>query len=273
MAAAAGAAVALAAALERLDAATDLARANERGALLAPRGGRRFTAPVGPGRHAVVGVGAACVALLIASTTVALVVGGVAAGGSMVRTRRAASARTRACEAATPALARVLADALRGGDSIRAALLGAAHDRSIPLALRTLVAAEARALSAGAALRPVLESMAGAGGSSLRLLCGTVALHVEAGGRLSTELERLAAAADDARRVEQDRLASTAQARATVRVVGALPLLALAGAQLVSPSFLAQVASEPIALALLVLGLVLEVVAFLAARAIVGPVR
>lgn len=271
--AAAGAAVALAAALEQLDAAVAADGSPRTASVGVARGLPRVAKHGGAARHLVVGVVAACLAMLVGSPVFGAMAGMVAAGASVARVRRAAQGQARACDAATPALARVLADALRGGTSIRSALIGAADDRSVPEALRRAVAAEAHVLAVGGALVPVVASLADRGGASLRLLCGTIALHVESGGRLSTELERLATSADEARRVEQDRLAATAQARATVRVVGALPLLALGGAQLASPGFLGQVASNPIALALLLLGLVLEVVAFMAARAIVGPVR
>lgn len=271
--AAAGAAVALAAALEQLDTAVAVDGSTQAASVGIPRRLTRVTAPGGAARHLVVGVIAACLVMLVGSPMLGAMAGMVATSASIARVRRAAQGRARACDAATPALARVLADSLRGGTSIRSALIGAADDRSVPDPLRSAVADEAHALSVGAALVPVLASLADRGGASLRLLCGTIALHVESGGRLSTELERLATSADEARRVEHDRLAATAQARATVRVVGALPLLALGGAQLASPGFLGQVAGNPIALALLLLGLVLEVVAFVAARTIVGPVR
>lgn len=271
--AAAGAAVALAAALEELDAAGALDGASSSGRLgrVAPR--EHVTAISGTGRQVVVGVVAATLALAVASVGVALVVGPSAVAASMLRGRRARRRQARACELGVPALARVLADALRGGASVRGALVGAAEDRSIGAALRAVLVRHAGALTAGAPLRSALRSLSGEGGPALRLLCGTVALHIDAGGRLSFELERLATAADDARRVEEDRIAATAQARATLRVVAALPLLALVGAQLASPAFLATVAANPIALALLLLGLTLEVVAFLAARAIVGTGR
>lgn len=277
--AAAGAAVALAAALEQLDAGGFLAnRPTLAGPGLGPGPGpavmpRPAIVITGPLRHAVVGIIVLCAVLLIAGANAALLAGAAAGGASAVRARRAMRGRARACEQATPALARVLADALRGGASIRSALVAAADDRSIPSAMRSVLADAGRALSAGAALRPALRSLSEVGGPSLRLLCGTVALHLESGGRLSTELERLATAADAARRVEHDRIAATAQARATVRVVGLLPLLALGGAHLASPGFLVSVTGNPIGLALLLLGLTLEVVAFVAARAIVGPVR
>lgn len=272
-AAATGAAIALAAALEQLDLAS---RRQGRAAVpmvVALELGRSASGPVGPRHHAVIAIVAACVALLVTGPALAVLVGGVVASAFIARTRRAARARARACEAAAPSLGRVLADALRGGASIRTALVSAGDDHSIPDALRHTLAFEGHALSAGRPLRQSLEVLASSGGDGLRLLCGTVALHAESGGRLSTELERLAVAADAARRVEQDRVAATAQARATVRVVGVLPLLALAGAQLASPSFLGKIASHPIALGLLLLGLLLEAVAFVAARAIVGPSR
>ncbi|MBJ7472529.1 MAG: type II secretion system F family protein [Solirubrobacteraceae bacterium] len=224
-------------------------------------------------RNLLIGLVVACLVVAITSPGKALLAGALAVSVSIVRGRGADRGRRRAREAGVPTLARSLADALRGGASIRAALAAAAEDRSIPAELRATVRSEAAGLALGAPLRPTLTALGQAGGPGMRLLCGTVAMHLDAGGALASQLERLAADGDASRKVDQDRVAATAQARATVRVVAALPLLAMGGAQLASPGFLAAVIGHPIALLLLIVGLVLEVAAVLVARAIVGTAR
>lgn len=222
------------------------------------------------GRHAVAGVVTWSAVALLASPLKAAAVGLLAAGASWGRERRAAGARRRGGEAAVPALARALADALRGGISVRGAIAIAADDRSIPVVLRDALQREATGLEAGAPLVATLTRLSVDGGPAMRLLCGSIALHLEAGGALASELDRIAVDGEAGRKVEEERVAATAQARATVRVVAALPLLAMAGAQLANPGFLATLTASPIALALLVVGLMLEIVAVVVARAIVG---
>ncbi len=223
------------------------------------------------GRHALAGLLAWAVVAAVSSPMKGAAAGLVAGAASVVRDRRAAGTRQRRCEDGVPALARALADALRGGASVRSALASATEDRSVPAELRRTVQRHGSSLELGAPLVDTLMALASGAGPAMRLLCGTIALHLEAGGALASELDRIAAAGDAGRKLEEERVAATAQARATVRVVAALPLLAMAGAQLASPGFLSAIAASPIALALLLIGLVLEVVAVVAARTIVGP--
>lgn len=275
--AAGAAAVALAAALTQLQAVARAApagspRPSTRAVQLA-HPARRWAPTVlaaANGRHAAAWLAGLAAGLLVAGLPVAMLAAAAAAGASVLRSRRAAAEARRRHEAAVPALARSLADALRGGSSVRAALGAAAADLAVPAVLRHAVRSEAAALAAGAGLPASLGRLACAGGPSMRLLCGTVALHLHAGGALASQLDRLATGAEAARRVDDDRHAATAQARATVRVVAALPLLAMAAAHVASPEFFGQILGNPVALALLLAGVVLEAVAILAARAIVG---
>jgi tight adherence protein B len=201
---------------------------------------------------------------------------GVIAGpATAIAAARAAGQRgrrrvARQCERGVGALARSLADAVRAGHSVRGALHGAATDRAVPIALRGAIQEIDAALLRGATLADALRRLGQDAGPQLLLLCAIVALHAERGGRLPQALDRLAEDADRAVRLDEERAAATAQARATVRTVAALPLLALAAAQLLGGNLLSAVGRTPISLALLVTGLALEVVAVVIAGRLVA---
>ncbi|MBO9532302.1 MAG: type II secretion system F family protein [Solirubrobacteraceae bacterium] len=197
---------------------------------------------------------------------------GALAGAGLHHAIRGRSRRgdARACERGAGPLARSLADALRAGGSIRAALGAAAADRSVPAVVRARVARAALALAHGTPLPAALHDLGGRDSGYLTLLAAVVALHAERGGSLVQELHALAEDAEHGARLDEERAAATAQARATVRTVAALPLLALAGAQLLGGDLVGSVARRPVALALLASGLLLEFVAVLIARRIVA---
>jgi tight adherence protein B len=271
--AAAGAAVVAVAAVVQLAGATAAAAGAGGLADAGAHGRARLVgarAALGGGIHAATGLAVALIAALVVSPVPAALIGVLAGGGSVLRAGRAARSRRRACEHGTPTLARSVADALRGGASIRSAVREAAADRSVPPALREELCAASSAIELGTPLDAVLLRLAGRGGPGLRLACGTISMHLESGGALATALERVAIDGEAALRVEEERLAATAQARATVRVVAALPVLALLGAELTSGHFVAGIVAKPVSLALLVAGLTLEALAVVAARAIVG---
>lgn len=194
----------------------------------------------------------------------------IAVVGTRAAGRAGHQRAARRCERGVGALARSLADAIRAGQSVRAALHAAAGDRAVPPALRDAVQRVDAALLRGATLPEALRRLAAGAGPQLTLLCAIVALHAERGGRLPQALDQLAEDADRAVRLDEERAAATAQARATVRTVAALPLLALAGAQLLGGNFLAAVGRKPISLALLLTGLTLEAAAVLIARRLVA---
>ncbi|MFT4035899.1 MAG: type II secretion system F family protein [Patulibacter sp.] len=182
--------------------------------------------------------------------------------------RERVDARSR--ERGVGAVARALADAVRAGQSIRGAFDGVAADRAVPAALRGELARVQRDLAHGVPLARALRGLAARGGSQLTLLAAVVVLHAERGGALAQELHALADDADHAVRLDEERASATAQARATVRTVAALPVLALAGAQLLGGNLLESVARRPVALALLSIGLLLEAAAVLIARRLVA---
>lgn len=205
-------------------------------------------------------------------------VAGIAAGLALglgavhLLRRRERQGHARARERGTGPLARSLADALRAGHSIRGALAAAGDDRAVPAPVRTAVAASSKALAHGTPLDRALQGLAGGGGGQLALLAALVSLHAEQGGALVQQLLALADDAEQAARLDEERAGATAQARATVRTVAALPLLALVGAQLLGGDLLGAVAERPVALALLATGLLLELGAVLIARRIVARV-
>lgn len=199
-----------------------------------------------------------------------LVGAGVVTAGLRAAARAGHRRAGRRAERGVGALARSLADAVRAGHSVRGALHGAAADRAVPATLRAGVQEIDAALLRGATLADGLRRLASTAGPQLTLLCAVVALHAERGGRLPHALDRLAEEADRAVRLDEERAAATAQARATVRTVAALPLLALAGAQLIGGNLLSAVAHKPVALGLLLVGLSLEGAAVLIARRLVA---
>lgn len=221
------------------------------------------------GRAPVVVAGAAIGWALLGAIGVVAGAGvAIVAVRQLMATGRSRAARAR--ERGVGALARSIADGIRGGRSIRAALQQAATDRSVTGALRTEVGRADAALIRGTTLPAALADLGRAGGPQLTLLAAITALHAERGGALARELDALADDADRAVRLDEERASSTAQARATVRTVAALPIFALAAAQLLGGNLLGSVAGHPAALALLVVGLLLEVVAVLVARSLVA---
>ncbi len=225
------------------------------------------------GDDVLAGIGAGLAALLLATPGVALLAAVGTGGAWRLWLHRRAAAAARARERGMPMLARALADGLRGGHSVRGALALCAGDRSLTPATRAEIAGLSAAVQRGAPLSLELERLAGRGGAGLRVACGTVAMHLDAGGALARELERLARDGEAALRIEQQREAATAQARATVRIVAALPVLAMLGAELTSGGFVSRVAGHPLALALLLAGLLLELLAIVAAHLIAGGRR
>lgn len=250
-----------------------LQRVEQRAIAGRARGGPVEDASRGGGQHVLVAAAGAAAGWLLGGAVGALVVVAALAGSLRLRAQLTAQRRTAALERDVAPLARSMADALRGGRSLRGALLDAAGDRALSGAMRTELARVAARLQHGESTTAGIAQLGAAGGPSLRLLAGAAALHSETGGRLAGELERLAGHAERAARADDERAAATAQARATVRMVGALPLLALAGGELLGGGLIGSIGSSPAGLALLFAGFTLQLAAVLAARAIVGPAR
>lgn len=210
---------------------------------------------------------------LLAGAPGALGGAGVTVAAMRSRGVAAQRRRSRQLERDVPALARSLGDSLRGGHSLRVALVEAASDAALGAAMREHLRPISAGLQHGASLPSALDRLAEGGGALMRLTAGTMALHSQTGGRLVSELQLLAEHADRAARAENDRAAATSQARATVRVVSALPLLALAGAELLGGGLLVSISRSPLALALLAVAFMLEIAAVVVVRAIVGSER
>ncbi len=192
-----------------------------------------------------------------------------AVGWLWVRRRARAARRRLAVERGAAPLARAVADAVRGGHSLRGAVAAAADDASVPTATRATAQRLTQSLVLGTPITPALRALASDGDEMFRLLAATLALHHGHGGRLARELDDLARDAERAQRLREERTSATAQARATVRTVAALPPLALLAGEVLGGGMVGRMLSHPIAGALLLLGLLLEVVAVLAARSLV----
>jgi tight adherence protein B len=138
---------------------------------------------------------------------------------------RAGRRRAERAEAAQlPVVVEILAAHVRAGRSLRQALADAAADLPEPMAARTAQAGADAALGA-----PTAEALAELGGSAdVAYLAAAVRLHTRSGGDLALMLERTAELLHE--RAAQRRAAevATAQARATGRIVTAMPALGVA---------------------------------------------
>jgi tight adherence protein B len=194
-----------------------------------------------------------------------LVAAGLAIGGPWVA-RTALRARRRRYRAElrrdAPVVARALADALSGGHSVRGALLSVAAGGGLAgPAARELGAAAGR-LDLGEATAAVLERLrARAGLREFDTIVAAILVQDRAGGDLSRLLRGLAAALEEAMRLEGDARAATAQARFTGLLVSVLPLAAAGLAELGSPGYLGSLLAAPLTAWLLGCALAFQVAA------------
>lgn len=167
------------------------------------------------------------------------------------------------------AVARAVADALGAGHSIRGAITEAAVSAGIPGPAGTELRAAAAALAVGERTEDVLRALARrARDPAYDTIVAAILLQRHAGGDLAGLLRQTAGALEHAARARADARSATAQARFTAWLVAALPLLALAFAELASPGYLLALVGEPIP-ALLVAGAVgLELLAVVLVRRI-----
>jgi tight adherence protein B len=187
--------------------------------------------------------------------------------------RRLVAARRRRWRAAladgAPAAARALADALAGGHSIRGALAEAARGDSVPGAAGVELRRCARALDLGERTEVVLEGLRRrAGDPAWDTIVAAVLLQRDAGGDLASLLRNVAAAREEARRVEADARGATAQARYTAGLVCGLPLAAATLVELVSPGAMAAILATPLAALMVGLSVGLQLTAWAAVRRI-----
>ncbi|MCB0876630.1 MAG: type II secretion system F family protein [Solirubrobacterales bacterium] len=184
--------------------------------------------------------------------------GPAAAGWTVARRRRD---YRRAVERDIPAIAGAVADAVAVGGSLRLALPAAA------VGLRGASAVElARVCSdLGIGLAPHRAL----GGLSDRLesprvdaLVAAILSQQRAGGDLAMLLRRHGRAAAERERAEREARSATAQARMTGGLVVAMPLILALLVELIAPGFVAGLAREPAALALLGAAGLLQVAGF-----------
>jgi tight adherence protein B len=197
---------------------------------------------------------------------------GAAAGpwfvGAVVARRR--ERYRRAVERSVPEIASAIADAISGGNSVRGALAAAAESLDGPSAAElSRVAAD---LELGASTADALGGMRGRVRSE-RVDSLSVALLSQqiAGGDVAALMRRLASAAAERDRVDDEARAATTQARFTGLLVVALPAGAALFAELLQPGFISRVLAAPASAALLVAAAGLQLVGFAVIRRLGRP--
>lgn len=167
------------------------------------------------------------------------------------------------------AVARGLADALAAGHSIRGAITEAATTAGIPEPAGAELRAAAAALAVGERTEDVLRDLARrAGDPAYDTIVAAILLQRHAGGDLAGLLRQTAGALEHAARARADARSATTQARFTAWLVAALPLLALAFAELASPGYLLELVAEPISALLVAAAVGLELLAVVLVRRI-----
>ncbi len=181
------------------------------------------------------------------------------AGGHLMRRRR----RRQLEDEVGPAL-RLLADSLDSGLTIPAAAArvgegkGAASRR-----LGAFAQSCARGLTVAESLARLVNEPDGDVWAEAAF---TIELHFRQGGDLAESLRAVATQLQMRRESISQSQSATAQARFTANLVCALPLLAFGGAGLLFPGRVAMVWANPASLALLLIGLMLQLGSLLVIR-------
>jgi tight adherence protein B len=222
-------------------------------------------------RLAMLGSGAiAAMAILVAGPGPLAVA--AAAGpwcvGALVAGRR--ERYRRAVERSVPDVASAIADAISGGHSVRGALAAAAGSLEGPSSAE--LARVAADLELGASTGEALDAMRARLRSDRVDSLATALLSQQvAGGDVAALMRRLAAAAADRDRVDDEARAATTQARFTGLLVVALPAGAALFAELLQPGFVSRVISAPASAAMLVAAGGLQVLGFMLIRRLGRP--
>jgi tight adherence protein B len=176
----------------------------------------------------------------------------------------------RAVERSVPDVAGAIADAISGGHSVRGALAAAAG--SLDGASSAELARIAADLELGASTGDAVAAMRDRLRSERIDWLATALLSQQvAGGDVAALMRRLAAAAADRDRVEDEARAATTQARFTGLLVVALPAGAALFAELLQPGFISRVLAEPASAAMLMAAGVLQMVGFALIRRLGRP--
>jgi tight adherence protein B len=267
-------ALAVAGAWEALAAVEQAKLFRATGRLLAPlrAAGREGREPTAPERRRLAWVSAATLwagGWLMAGPLLGLV---AAAGGPWLVGRVLAMRRARwraDLGRGSAAVARALADALAGGHAVRGALAAVAAGGGPAGAAGAELRDAARALELGERTEVVLERIRRrAADPRWDTIVAAILLQRDSGGDLARLLRSIAAAQEEAARVEADARSLTAQARFTAWLVTLLPAAAAVLAELAQPGYLVSLAGEPLTAVLLVLAVVCQVVAGVLVRRI-----
>jgi tight adherence protein B len=222
-------------------------------------------------RLALLGSGAIA-ALVVVLTGLGPLAVAAAAGpwfvGAIVARRKERYRRT--LERSVPEIASAVADAISGGHSIRGALAAVAESLDGPAAAE--LARVAADLELGASTADALGAMRGRLRSERVDSLATALLSQQiAGGDVAALMRRLAAAAAERDRVDDEARAATTQARFTGLLVVALPAGAALFAELLQPGFISRVLAEPASAAMLVAAAGLQVMGFAVIRRLGRP--
>jgi tight adherence protein B len=222
-------------------------------------------------RLAMLGSGAiAAIALLIAGPgppAVAAAAGPWCVGVLVARRRER---YRRVVERSVPDVAAAIADAISGGHSVRGALAAAAGSLEGPSSAE--LARVAADLELGSSTADALAAMRARLRSERVDSLATALLSQQvAGGDVAALMRRLAAAAADRDRVDDEARAATTQARFTGLLVVALPAGAALFAELLQPGFVSRVVSEPASAAMLVAAGGLQLLGFALIRRLGTP--
>jgi tight adherence protein B len=193
---------------------------------------------------------------------------GPSAAGWLVTRRR--ERYRHAVERSVPEVATAIADAISGGRSVRGALAGASSSLEGPAAVE--LARLAAELELGASTGDALGAMR----RQLRparfdALVTALLSQQGAGGDLAGLMRRLAGAAAERDRVDDEARTATTQARFTGLLVVALPAGAAVFAELLEPGFISEVLAEPAAAAMLIAAAGLQLAGFAAIRRLGKP--
>jgi tight adherence protein B len=159
-------------------------------------------------------------------------------------TRRAQARRERAVAGQMHLVAAELAAHVRAGRTLAQAIGDVTED--VPEPARSELTAAAAAIRLG---MPPTEALAGLrGGADASVLASAVAVQLRVGGDLATLLDGLAEALVERDALRRAAEVATAQARATARMVAAMPLVSVLGLALVDSSALAALLASPLGL-------------------------
>lgn len=196
----------------------------------------------------------------------AVVGGAIVCGPRLIARRRELRAAERAAEQLPDAVA-ALAAALRAGLSLSRAVRFAADEAQEPLAGSLRAVGEHEAL--GVPLRDAMQTWSRElGGAEARLLAGVLDLHRRTGGDFAMVLDRLTRTLRSRRAIRREVMALTAQARLSGTILGLLPFGFLAFLSVTAPGDVAAALADPVGLAAMGAGVVMQGIAFVWIRSL-----